>query len=471
MARAGALLAAVLLLLTGAAVAAAGTIPVPSGLACPAQIASTDSPYNLLTGFVQTATDDGSFGSTGCRYVAADGHALGELAISWAHGKGVTFSGTCAAAKDTTSTSVIGNNGSTASAKAQVSGTFSEGSLPGLQPFLTATKTLVTAAESLANPCTAAKTTTTKATTTASATIRSTVEARAFLGLGDASRSTQGYVYDTVAACTGLVLRAAGYKGIHAGGVIPGETASGQHSNSLLTSGSDFHDLMDAIIPTSKITGDNVFVAATRSYVPLLRQKILEVKTAGSLEPADVLEMALDITHGNYPLAVLTAHNMLKDVAFTGRDIVAKGSNPTSFAKNGTTLLDQLRPQAQIASRLDDLRQDPAASADKLGPWYHAFAILSIGAIWNPYVGGAGAAFREHVLKKLGFFGPSEAAFNAEKAGTDFCFAFAAAGETPAIDLATLRDEGVTAALLGHIKRDLNLLGKNVLSLEGLRSK
>src|SRR6266699_1128281 len=107
----------------------------------------------------------------------------------------------------------------------------------------------------------------------------------------------------------------------------------------------------------------------------------------------------------------------------------------------------------------------------RVGLGAHAFAILSIGAIWNPYVGGLGAAAREHVLKKLGFFGRSEAAFNAEKAGTDFCFAFAAAGETPALNLATLRDEGVTAALLGHIKRDLNLLGKNVLSLEALRSK
>ena len=327
-------------------------------------------------------------------------------------------------------------------------------------------KAMLAAAENLAAPQHGTASAPPKPTATS---IRDTPQARAFLGLDDESRTLPRFVYDTVTACTGLVVRAVGFRGLTAG-AVPGETATGQHSNSLLSSGSDFHDLMDAIIPVSKLK-HNVFVDAVAEDVPLLRQRILAVKQKGSLQPSDVLRMALEVTHGNYTLAVLTAHNLLKDVAYSGREIIAKGNHPATFARSGRELLSQLQPQAQIAVRLADLRQDPARAADKLGPWYHAFAILSVGAIWNPYIGGLGAATREHILKKLGFFGPSEAAFDIEKAGTDFCFAFAAAGEAPALDLATLRDDGLTGSLLAHVTRDLALLSKNAAALVAFLQK
>jgi hypothetical protein len=325
-------------------------------------------------------------------------------------------------------------------------------------------KAMLAKAESLAAPQQGAASTPPPAKS-----IRETPQARAFLGLDDEPRTLPRFVYDTVSDCTGLVVGAVSFRGLSAG-PVPGETATGQHSNALLLNGSDFHDLMDSIIPVSKLK-NNVFVEAVRDDVPLLRRKILAVKQKGSLEPADVLRMALEVTHGDYTLAVLTAHNLLKDVAYTGREIITKGALPATFARSGRELLGQLQPQAQIAVRLADLRQRPAQAADKLGPWYHAFAILSVGAIWNPYIGGLGAAAREHILKKLGLFGPSEAAFNIEKAGTDFCFAFAAADQAPALTLANLRDDGLTGSLLANVTRNLALLRKDAAALAAFLRK
>jgi hypothetical protein len=374
MARAGALLATALLLLTAAAAASAGTIPVPSGLACPAQIASTDSPYNLLTGFVQTASDDGSIGSTGCRYVAADGHALGELAISWAHGKGVTFSGTCTAAKDTTSTSVIGNNGSTASKNAQVTGSFSEGSLPGLQPFLTATKTLVTAAESLAQPCTTA-------TTPVVATkVSDLPEYAVFLGLNDAATAQAACVERRQQRADDLVSRAASFVGVSNKATIPGETSFGRHSINILWPGNDLYNLLGpSNEPAGLARGGNVYARATASYQEPLRAAILG--SEGNLQPADVLYYALKVTNGSYPLAVLTAHNLLKEVGIQGRDVVnstygTKGPAPSAIAN--------LQQSAALVGKLASLRCTPGKSHDKIGPWYHEFAALSAGALVTP---------------------------------------------------------------------------------------
>ena len=61
-----------------------------------------------------------------------------------------------------------------------------------------------------------------------------------------------------------------------------------------------------------------------------------------------------------------------------------------------------------------------------MGPWYHAFTILTVGALYNaPIPKGLATAFWEHFRKAIGAFGSSEAPFNPEKARLDFCFAVA----------------------------------------------
>ncbi|MCK7581313.1 MAG: hypothetical protein MZV65_40565 [Chromatiales bacterium] len=39
----------------------------------------------------------------------------------------------------------------------------------------------------------------------------------------------------------------------------------------------------------------------------------------GSLTPADLMRMSLDVCGGDYPSATLTAHNFLKEIAYSGR--------------------------------------------------------------------------------------------------------------------------------------------------------
>jgi hypothetical protein len=256
------------------------------------------------------------------------------------------------------------------------------------------------------------------------ASIASTPGYRVFLGLDDPPVSLPTWLSQTARSCSDLASRAAAFPGVTSNGTIADETKSGVHSDTLVKGQGDFHNLLDAIVPLNdKARRDNVFRRATLGYEPALQAAILG--SDGKLEPADVLYYALKVTNGSYPLAVLTAHNLLKDATYAGRDATKRGAHASIFAAKQGELLGELQPAAALAAKLASLRRNPAASADKLGPWYHAFAILSISAFWHP-IGGLGAVAREHVFKQLGFFGGSEAGFNLEKAGTDFCFASAA---------------------------------------------
>ena len=292
--------------------------------------------------------------------------------------------------------------------------------------FAAASKALLAEVESgLAKPCTS---TVKPPTAPLPTSVTQTPQYRALLGLDDPSVSITTWLGQTVARCNDLISRAKSFPGANSNGNIPGETRAGTHSDALIGAQGDFHNLLDAIVPLNKAARkSNVFRAATLGYEPALQAAILG--SEGNLEPADVLYYALKVTHGSYPLAVLTAHNLLKDATFMGRDAIARGANPDLFAAKHDELMAELQPAAALASKLVSLRRDPAASRDKLGPWYHAFAILSIGAFWHP-IGGLGAFAREHSFKLLGFFRGSEASFNLEKAGTDYCFATAAVSPT-----------------------------------------
>jgi hypothetical protein len=51
------------------------------------------------------------------------------------------------------------------------------------------------------------------------------------------------------------------------------------------------------------------------SYESALADRMIE--SPGGLMPADVMRMALDVTGGDYPLATLTAHNLLKELKYS----------------------------------------------------------------------------------------------------------------------------------------------------------
>jgi hypothetical protein len=140
--------------------------------------------------------------------------------------------------------------------------------------------------------------------------------------------------------------------------------------------------------------------------------------------------MALQITGGRYPLAVLTVHNLLKTVAATGRDTITYAHADgvvhryqAQYVLRFPQFLATLREQNKIVAKLQSLRRVPNSpqSQDKMGPWYHAFAILTMGA-FNGTADAWSAVDLEHGLKFFkGFKG--EAGFNLEKFLLDRCWA------------------------------------------------
>jgi hypothetical protein len=109
--------------------------------------------------------------------------------------------------------------------------------------------------------------------------------------------------------------------------------------------------------------------------------------------PADVLKMALEVTGGDYPLATLTAHNLLKELKYSS---TAQGGNGVAlvgwFADSRGTDADALggalrgydsRHTSALVAQLVNLRHtdDPLYAVDPVGPWYHQFGVLFIGSV------------------------------------------------------------------------------------------
>lgn len=144
------------------------------------------------------------------------------------------------------------------------------------------------------------------------------------------------------------------------------------------------------------------------------------------------MQLALQATNGNYGLAVLTAHNLLKNVTKSGRETLGELGQDLNWNRPAKrqALLDKMDALDQVVSKLSSLRADPSSpqNVDKMGPWYHAFAILTAGALINPLAAG-GVTAAEHTAKFFKSFG-GEGGFNKEKAAIDACFAVRAVGKT-----------------------------------------
>ncbi len=230
---------------------------------------------------------------------------------------------------------------------------------------------------------------------------------RAFLGLDDPV--TKNWPQTLKRRARALVATAVDWSDPYAKTTIAGETRTGVHSANVL--GGDLHQLLCCDFTASELRqAGNVFAKAAWASELALAQKISE--SGGELEPADLLKLALEVSNGSYPLAVLSAHNLLKDIALEGRTAIKQGTG-ASGQKLVSHDLAELQDAAHFVGKLADLREDPSAAKDKIGPWYHAFAILTAGALQAP---GAAALIvdAEHTAKLLGFF-KGEGGFNAEK--------------------------------------------------------
>jgi hypothetical protein len=274
-------------------------------------------------------------------------------------------------------------------------------------------------------------------------------EYRMFLGLDDPS--TPSWSARTDERMEALERRAATFRGVSDESPIPGETATGKHSVSMLYPGNDLFRLLALDRTSSQLVKEgNVYARITRRSQEVLRAKILA--SEGNLQPADVMYYALQATHGSYPLAVLTAHNLLKDVTKIGRQAIedARGLKPgrtreavEEYNSRQEQELATLRRQVAVVQKLASLRANAARSGDKMGPWYHGFAVLTAGALVNPATAQAivsaehNAKWTKTVIQKLakllpaswlpkeGFF-QGEGGYDPEKHALDKAFADAA---------------------------------------------
>lgn len=163
--------------------------------------------------------------------------------------------------------------------------------------------------------------------------------------------------------------------------------------NDSLVAGTPFEQLMIAAVDPSVSQKSNPYVKLTSGYAASLKQQVLNSK--GGITPADLLSMALSITGDNYPLAVLTCHNLIKDEAYSGRakaeqltGLIARGRNLTFPASFG-----------DFASKLVTMRTTPG---DKMGVYYHAFVPLTITAWTGSPVASQTAIRQEYAVRELG---------------------------------------------------------------------
>jgi hypothetical protein len=192
-----------------------------------------------------------------------------------------------------------------------------------------------------------------------------------------------------------------------------------------LPSGDPFAALLVTDLAPSEL-GRNIYVRVTteppgdgdrRSPEQRLEQAILD--SGGELRPADVLALSLRACDGNYPLAVLTSHNLLKELAHLGNEqarVVREafaGGREAAFPR---------RP-GELAERLVNLR---AAAGDKMGLWYHAFVPLAVAA-WTGNSDEADSAItKDYALRFLASLAGADTPPDAELQASGRCFARAA---------------------------------------------
>ena len=108
--------------------------------------------------------------------------------------------------------------------------------------------------------------------------------------------------------------------------------------------------------------------------------------------PADVLQMAIDVAGGDYPLAMLTTHNLLKELKYSstaqgGTGVALVGWFPDSRGTDADALGGgrsgyATRRTDQLIAKLVNLRPaaDPLYASDPVGPWYHQFGVFFVAA-------------------------------------------------------------------------------------------
>lgn len=127
--------------------------------------------------------------------------------------------------------------------------------------------------------------------------------------------------------------------------------------------------------PYTKLTKSTDPFYGKASYESMLAREI--VTSRGGLRPADVLKMSLRVCQNDYLLATLTAHNLLKESVYVLREKGQTAAVGTSSLMSRGIHVDP----REINGKMANLRPPgDEFERDVLGPYYHAFGLLFLGA-------------------------------------------------------------------------------------------
>lgn len=124
----------------------------------------------------------------------------------------------------------------------------------------------------------------------------------------------------------------------------------------------------------------NEFAERVRPQVAALGDWVLSQPASAKLTPTDIYEQALKLNRGDAFDARLTAHNMLKEVGAT-----EAGHPQTDAARNNAI-------NERLVNIRDPRTRDEGNYRDKMGPWYHLFAVGVITAATKGVTGSNGMA-------------------------------------------------------------------------------
>jgi len=151
---------------------------------------------------------------------------------------------------------------------------------------------------------------------------------------------------------------------------------------------------------SSANTGDDLDQRGIVTYETRLADLVLV--SEGGLSPEDVFKMSLQATGGDYPMAMLTAHNVLKEVTYANRQHLALAVWDEGMKSH--------TPVRLFMSKLQNFRPpDDPHYADKMGPWYHPFGLLLVASCMSGTEAQL-ASFVENSLRAIGL-GSSEDSF------------------------------------------------------------
>lgn len=119
--------------------------------------------------------------------------------------------------------------------------------------------------------------------------------------------------------------------------------------------------------------------AGTGEFDTVKESRLLEEKMQaheGRMHPGHIYRYALEISSGNHSIALMIAHNTLKAITYQGREKLYKLTPQGNFIFD----MNQKRQVREreiraIVDKLINLRGRPLQNGDKLGPYYHLFAI------------------------------------------------------------------------------------------------